>query len=325
MKVCRGIFKGRLLILVSEEEGVALSRLVYLALIALSLIWGGSFFFIKMLLHDFGPWTIAFLRSGMGLVVIVCIMLALRKPFRLRTISWIPMTIMALINTAIPWALIGFSETRLPSSMASVLNATTPVWTIIVGVLFFRSVSSKRQWLGIGIATIGLIVLLDINPETFISVDMLGFGCMIAATFCYAIGSQLSKNLLTIGYSMYQVTFGTLLCTMIGSGIMAFSTEEVSLSHLASLSNILMIVGLGMFGSGIAYILFYYMVEKGSAEFATMVTYLVPCTAVLWGYTLLDENIKWTLLVGLMIILAGVFIASRKSKPKNSGMLSRDQ
>lgn len=301
-----------------------MSRLVYLALIALSLIWGGSFFFIKMLLHDFGPWTIAFLRSGTGLVVIVCIMLVLKKPFRLRSISWIPMAIMALINTAIPWALIAFSETRLPSSMASVLNATTPVWTIIMGVLFFRSISSRRQWLGIGIATVGLIVLLDINPETFISVDIIGFGCMIAATFCYAIGSQISKNLLTLGYSMYQMTFGTLLCTMIGSGIMAYSTEEVSISQLASVSNILMIIGLGVFGSGIAYILFYFMVEKGSPEFATMVTYLVPCTAVLWGYTLLDEHIKWTLLVGLVIILAGVFIASRKSKPKLEKILSVD-
>ena len=277
-----------------------------------------------MLLHDFGPWTIAFLRSGAGLVVIVCIMLGLKKPFRLRSISWIPMTIMALINTAIPWALIAFSETRLPSSMASVLNAMTPVWTIIVGVLFFRSVSSRRQWLGIGIATVGLLILLDINPETLISVDLIGFGCMIAATFCYAIGSQLSKSLLTLGYSMYQMTLGTLLCTMIGSGIMAFSTEEISIPQLTSLSNILMIIGLGVFGSGIAYILFYFMIEKGSPEFATMVTYLVPCTAILWGYTLLDEHIRWTLLVGLVVILTGVFIASRKNKPKQEKILSAD-
>ena len=297
-----------------------MSRLVYLALIALSLIWGGSFYFIKMLLQDFGPWGIAFLRSGAGLLTIVLIMILLKKPFGLRSIPWFPMTVMALINTAFQWALIGLSETRLPSSMASVLNTTTPVWTIIVGVLFFGSVSSRKQWLGIGIATLGIIVLLDINPTTLISIDAFGFGCMVAATLCYAIGSQLSKNLLTKGYSMYQVTFGTLLCTMMASGSMAFATEGVSLSKLASGSNILMIIGLGVFGSGIAYILFYFMVQKGSPEFATMVTYLVPCTAVIWGYTLLNEHINWTLLVGLMIILAGVFIASRKPKGLNTLM-----
>ncbi|MNO83253.1 putative inner membrane transporter YedA [compost metagenome] len=295
-----------------EKEGIHLARRVYLALLALSLIWGGSFYFIKILLQDFSPWSIAFLRSGAGLLVIILIMLIRRKPFGLRTIPWVPMAIMAWINTAIPWVLIGYSETVMPSSMASVLNATTPVWTVIVGVLFFRSISSRRQWVGIGIATIGLLILLDINPTTFISVDMLGLACMLGATFCYAIGSQLSKNLLSKGYSMFQVTFGTLLCTMIASGGMAFTTDRGAFSQLASGTNILMIVGLGVFGSGIAYILFYYMVEKGSPEFATMVTYLVPCTAIIWGYTLLNEHIKWTLLLGLIIILTGVYIASRK-------------
>lgn len=295
-------------------------RLAYAALISLSLIWGGSFFFIKVLLEDFGPWTIAFLRSSCGLIVVVVIMLGLRKPFGIREIPWIPMVIMSLINTAIPWALIAYSETHLSSSMASVLNATTPVWTIIVGILFFGTRSSRKQWLGIGIASIGLIILLGVNTHSIISVDSIGLICMLSATFCYAIGSQLSKRLLT-GYSMYQITFGTLVSSMLGSGTMAFTTEAVSLSHLASLSNMIMIVGLGGFGSGIAYILFYYMVQQGSAEFATLVTYLVPCTALVWGYALLGENITWNLVVGLCIILGGVFVASKRQR-LNQEMIS---
>jgi drug/metabolite transporter (DMT)-like permease len=265
-----------------------LPRLVYAALILLSLIWGGSFYFIKMLLHDFGPWSIAFLRSGSGLVVVVIIMLVLRKPFGFRTFPWLP--------------------------MASILNATTPAWTIVVGILFFRSVSNRNQWLGLGMATIGLIVLVGITPGSVMSVNMLGFVCLLCASFCYGVGSQLSKRLLG-GYSMYQITFGTLLTCMTVSGTMAFSTESVPLSHLASASVFPMVIGLGVFGSGFAYILFYYMIQKGSAEFATMVTYLVPCTALIWGYTLLNEKISWNLLVGLLIILAGVFLASRKPAP----------
>jgi drug/metabolite transporter (DMT)-like permease len=291
-----------------------LPRLVYAALILLSLIWGGSFYFIKMLLHDFGPWSIAFLRSGTGLVVVVIIMLVLRKPFGFRTFPWLPMAAMATINTAIPWAFIALGETRLTSSMASILNATTPAWAIVVGILFFRSVSNRNQWLGLGMATIGLIVLVGITPGSVMSVNMLGFVCLLCASFCYGVGSQLSKRLLG-GYSMYQITFGTLLTCMIVSGTMAFSTETVPLLHLASASVFPMVIGLGVFGSGFAYILFYYMVQKGTAEFATMVTYLVPCTALIWGYTLLNEQISWNLLVGLLIILAGVFLASRKPAP----------
>lgn len=287
-----------------------MSRLLVAALILLSLIWGGSFYFIKELLRDFGPWTIAFLRSSFGLVTITIIMLILRKPFDLRKIQWFPMTIVALLNTAIPWAIIGFSEMRLTSSMASILNATTPLWTIVVGALFFKKSTHRMQWIGMGCSFIGLIILLNINPHTIISVDLIGFISMLAATLCYGIGSQLSGRLQ--GISMYQTAFGTLVCAMLGSGIMAFLTEPVDLSRLASWTNIGLTIGLGVFGSGIAYILFYFMIQKGSPEFATMVTYLVPATAVIWGFTLLNEPVHWTLFAGLAFILSGVFLTTRK-------------
>lgn len=286
-------------------------RSLFITLILLSLIWGGSFFFIKLLLHDFGPWTIAFLRSTFGLAAIVMIMLVLRKPFEFRKIPWVSMAVMASFNTAIPWAIIAFSETRLTSSMASVLNATTPLWTMIVGMVFFQAITNRLQWLGMGVAFIGLIILLGVNPVSVISVDLLGFICMIAATLCYAVGSQLSKRLLN-GLSMYQITFGTLLCGMLGSGSVAFSVESIAFTHLASFTNIAVLIGLGVFGSGIGYILFYFMIQKGSPEFATMVTYLVPASAIIWGYTLLNEEINWSLLIGLALILGGVFLASKK-------------
>ncbi len=287
-----------------------MQRSLYGALLLLSLIWGGSFYFIKILLQDFGPWTIAFLRSGFGLVTIVTIMLVLRKPFHFGKIAWGPMVAIALINTAIPWALIGFSETRVSSSMASVLNATTPLWTMIVGLMFFQAVTTRKQWFGMGIAFIGLIVLLGINPITIISVDVLGFFAMIAATLCYAFGSQFSKRYFK-ELSMYQITFGTLLSGMVGSGLVATSIEPITWSHLASPSTLGVLIGLGVFGSGIAYVLFYFMIQKGSPEFATMVTYLVPATAIIWGYTLLNEHIGWSLLIGLVLILSGVYLASK--------------
>ncbi|MCC3374165.1 DMT family transporter [Cohnella sp. REN36] len=288
-------------------------RLVYAALILLSLIWGGSFYFIKMLLHDFGPWSIVFLRSTAGLLTIVVMMLALRQPFGFRTIHWVPMAVMAIVNTALPWTLIAFGETKVASGMASILNATTPIWTVVIGMLVFRSKTHKLQWLGLGIATIGLLVVVGLRPGSDTAVNLLGVASLIVATICYAIGSQLSKRLMTGGLSMYQITFGTLLCTSIASGSVAFSTEPFPFVQLAASTNILMTVGLGVFGSGFGYILFYYMIQKGSAEFATMVTYLVPCTALVWGAALLDENMSWNLLVGLFVILAGVFLSGRKT------------
>jgi drug/metabolite transporter (DMT)-like permease len=297
------------------KEGITVSRSLFLVLVLLSLIWGGSFFFIKILLLDFGPWTIAFLRSALGFVTIVVLMLALKKPFGLKQIAWFPMAMVAMFNTAVPWALIAFSETRVTSTMASVLNATTPLWTLTIGILFFKAASGRMQWLGMLIAFVGIIVLLDVNPETFVSVDVLGFLCMIIATCCYAIGAQLSKRLQG-SLSSYQITFGTLLSTMIGSGSVALTVESFSLSALSSGSTLGALVGIGVFGSGFAYVLFYYLVQKGGPEIASLVTYLLPLSAIVWGYTLLGEEITWSLLAGLILIVGGVFLTGKQEKVK---------
>ncbi|MBO1001077.1 DMT family transporter [Pseudogracilibacillus auburnensis] len=288
---------------------------IIFALTLLSLIWGGSYYFIKVLLFDFGPWSIAFLRSSIGLVTITVVMIILKKPFEFKHIPWIPMIIMALINTAIPWALIGYSETKITSSLASILNATTPLWTIVLGIVFFKNKANLYQWFSMVIAVIGIIILLDFNPVSIVSVDIIGFICMIVASLFYAIGAHLSKRL-SSELSMYQITFGTLLSCMIGSGIIAFSTERISFSNLLLLQNVSALIGLGMFGSGIAYILFYYIIQKGSPEIATMVTYLIPVSGIMWGTLLLNEKIKWSLLMGLALILCGIFLSSKNAQRK---------
>lgn len=290
-----------------------LARSVFSALLLLSLIWGGSFYFIKVLIQDFGPWTVVFLRCALGLAVITLVMAVTRKPFPIRNVPWIPVIVMALVNTCIPWAIIGFSETRLTSSMASVLNATTPLWSLVAGVLFFGAAAHHRQWLGMGAAMIGIIVLLDLNPDSIISVDALGFVGMIAASLFYGIGSQLSNRLLG-AISAYQATFCTLLISMIGSGIMAFSTETVPYSRLIVPQNMAVLIGLGIFGSGLAYILFYWIVQHGGPVYATMVTYLIPVCSLIWGAALLNENIRWSMIAGLALILAGVYLASQQKR-----------
>ncbi len=289
-------------------------RSLFVSLILLSLIWGGSFFFIKILLQHFGPSSIAFLRSGFGILTILVIMLALKKPFSLRQIPWKPMLVVGLFNTAVPWSLIGFSETRLTSSMASVLNATTPLWTMIVGLLFFSVKANRHQWLGMALGFCGILVLLDINPRSLISADLTGFLAMLAATLLYGVASQVSKKYLN-RLTMYQTALGTLLVGFLGSGIAAFGHEGISFAPFATdRTVILALLGLGTLGSGVAYILFYYLIQAGSAEFASMVTYLVPATAILWGSFLLHEPIKWTLIAGLGLILSGVFLSGRKRK-----------
>ncbi|MGW8957300.1 DMT family transporter [Paenibacillus sp. NPDC055715] len=296
-----------------------MSRSLYAALLLLSLIWGGSFLFIKvLLLHHVGPWTIVFLRSSFGLIFIVLLMLLMRKPFKFRSIPWKSVVLVALMNMVLPWALISFSETRIASSMASVLNATTPIWTMLVGLVFFRAIFHRMQWFGMGVAFVGIVILLGINPVSIISVDLVGFGCMLLATLCYGFGTQLSKRFLS-NLSMFQATFATLLSATAGGGIMTAIIDRPDLSVVFIPGVLGSLIGLGVLGSGIAYILFNYMILQGSPEFSSSVTYFVPVSAIVWGFLLLNEHIGWNVLTGLVLILGGVFIANQRRTVKLAG------
>lgn len=287
---------------------------LYSSLFLLSLIWGSSFFFIKILLADYEPASIVFIRCLFGLITIAIIMIALRKPADFHKVPWRPMIIVGLFQTTVPWYLIGFSETKLATSMASVLNATTPLWTIIIGLLIFKVKAHRNQWLGVGLGFCGILVLFDLDLKHLISVDGIGVIAMLMATFCYGYSSQLSKRELN-HLSVYQTVLYTLFIGMISSGILALSLESISLKPLIHqpVTTFSFIV-LGSLSSAIGYMLFFYMLQRGSAEFSTMVTYLVPVTAIIWGVFLLDETIDWTLLAGLGFILLGVSISGNKPK-----------
>ncbi|WP_033677423.1 DMT family transporter, partial [Bacillus gaemokensis] len=114
--------------------------------------------------------------------------------------------------------------------------------------------------------------------------------------------------------SMFQISLGTLLVGSICSGFIVLLLEEpVQILTKISWHHIGALIGIGVFGSGIAYLLYFYLIQKGSPDFASISTYL-PVSAIFWGYILLNENISWKLIIGLIFILMGVYITSRKIK-----------
>ncbi|WP_243299312.1 DMT family transporter [Bacillus litorisediminis] len=289
---------------------------LYAALITLSLIWGMSFYFIKVLVEGLGPWGIVFVRCMLGVITLAVIILIQRKKMNWKALPLKPLFIVGLMNALIPWGLIGISETRISSALASIVNATTPIFTSIIGVILFSVTLSIRQWTGILIGFAGILLLTDLNITQLFQEDLIGMGTMILATVCYGFSSQYSKRHLQ-DVSVMMVALMTLLTGAIGSLVMMAMTDSFfPLNETITWNSILAMIGLGFFGSGLAYLLFYYLIKEGSAEFATFVTYLVPITAMFWGWFLLDEQIPPLAFGGLALILAGVFLSTRKSAKK---------
>ena len=289
---------------------------LYGALIVLSLIWGTSFLFMKILLDTLDPAVIVFGRCFFGFLILGIIYLIVKRGQRNgKKLPWVKITFVALMNNVIPWLFICSSETKISSSLASIINATTPIWTLVIGFLIFSSPLRKNQWVGIIVGFIGIFILSEIKPGDFNAGHLSGVLLMSCATFCYGVGSHLSKKFLS-DLSVLETSFLTMAFSAAISLVWVLITGPGQLAELFDVSVILPFVGLGVLGSGIAYLLYYFLVQKGSPEFASLVTYLAPVSAIFWGALLLNEKIHASMMIGLAVIFAGVYISSLKVKGK---------
>jgi drug/metabolite transporter (DMT)-like permease len=283
----------------------------YAALVLLALIWGASFLFIKVAVRDMSPATMVLLRSGTGLATLALILAARRQtPFPAGTRGrLLPFVVMALFGSALPWFGLGFGELSISSALASILNATTPLW---VAVFAYWVTPSERpsglNYAGVAIGFLGTGIL--IAPDLIgqpLKATTIGTLAVAGAAASYAVAALVQRRRLR-GVSPVQVAFWQLAFTV--PLAFAAAVPTVSATHLHPTSA-LSVIALGAGGSGIAYLLYYYMMNTLGATRATTVTFLLPVTAVFWGATLLQESITIPILVGMVVILLGVFLTSR--------------
>jgi drug/metabolite transporter (DMT)-like permease len=290
---------------------------LYSSLFILSLIWGMSFLFIKVLLNVFEPWQIVFMRCVLGIITIIPLFLISRQKVEWSKLPLKPLLLVGVLNAGIPWGLIAWSETFLDSGYTAILNATTPIWTSMMGAIFFSVKLQWKQWIGVLVGFIGIVFLMDVDAHGM-SQDklLLGILFMLTATCCYGFSSQYAKKYLQETTVWITASVTLIVGSVFSAVILAFTGGWEMPAEAIDSEVLFSLIGLGVFGSGLAYLLFYYMISAGSAEFAALVTYLVPVSAVIWGSVLLDESIPATAFLGLFLIFLGVYLTGRKKESK---------
>lgn len=301
-------------ILVAGGAGNSMGRL-YSTLILLSLIWGTSFLFMKILLLNLTPIAIVFGRCFFGTMMLAIIIFIKREKINYQQLPWGKLFLVALTNNALPWLLICSSETKITSSLASCINATTPIFTLLIGYFFFSTALKKNHWIGIVIGLFGILVLSEVKLNDLFTSNTMGVLLMSGAALCYGLGTQFSHKYLS-HLSVYTLSFFTIFLSTVISFVAMLSFNPHSLQGFEHSDIYFPLIGLGSFGSGIAYLFYYYLVKKGSPEFASLVTYLVPVSAIIWGAVILKESIHFSILLGLLFIFTGIYISSKKSKLK---------
>jgi drug/metabolite transporter (DMT)-like permease len=272
-------------------------------LLALSAIWGSSFLFIKVGVRDLTPATLVLGRVGLGALTLAPLALgsaAMRDSLR-RT--WKDLTVVGLLNTAIPFWLLSWGETRLDSGLAAIIQASAPIFSVLFAALFFRSErSTGLRLVGVLVGFVGVALLVGAQP----SGDVLAALAVVLTAACYALGI-LYMGARRAGEAPLAVAFGNVLVATIAAAPLGAIQAP---GHMPGWKAIGSIVALGVLGSALAYILYFAIAAGAGGSRAILITYLVPPVAVFYGAVFLGEPLKATALGGLALILGGVALGT---------------
>lgn len=271
--------------------------------LSLVVIWGCSFLFNELALRSFSPVTVAFGRISLGALTLVIVLGLMRQRVRLERSQLLDLVIVAAILTAVPFALIAFAQTRVTSILAGLLNTTTPLWVaIFVALIIPPERATRQQGLGLLLGFVGIGVLLGVwNVD---QLDAVGALAMLGATACYGFGTAWMRYRLA-GSSLSGVSLSGVQLVIATALLLPVLPLGGAPSEIR-VESVLALIGLGVFGAGLAYVLFWRVVRTAGPTIAATVTYLIPLVSTTLGIVVLGEELTWNQPVGGVIALVGV-------------------
>lgn len=274
-------------------------------LIILSVLWGGSFFFGKIALAELGPFTLVLGRVGIAAIALNLIVVAAghRMPSSLGT--WGQFLIMGVFNNLIPFSLIFWGQTRITSGLASILNATTPLWTIVLAHLMTRDERLTRNRLaGVLFGLVGVVIMIGPSALQGLGSNLIAQLAVLGAALSYAfagIYGKRFKGILPTVTAAGQVTCTTLL--MVPIALLVDRPWQLPAPNLTTLGALL---ALGLLSTAVAYVIYFRLLATAGATNLLLVTFMIPVTALFLGIMVLGESLDPRQLMGMVLIGLGL-------------------
>ena len=281
----------------------------WILLTLLTLIWGSSYILIKKGLIGFSPVELACLRISISFLCAV--------PIVHKAIKAVPrgklftLFLIGIISIGLPAYLFALSMTKGESAVNGIINSLSPLWTVLIGYYVFSVAVSGKKLLGVAIGFMGATVLVTGKPGFSFKADVFYTVLPIIATFCYGLGTNLTKQKMQTQNPLYTTA---LSMSMVGipAFIGLFSTNApAKIAGGQVWTSLAAVAVLAVFGTFIAWVLFYRLLQRTDMLFATSVTYLVPIVAISWG--MLDGEVLSIIQIGgMFLILTGVYFTTRQ-------------
>ncbi|MBR0960418.1 DMT family transporter [Bradyrhizobium japonicum] len=276
-------------------------------LLLLSLLWGGAFFFAAVAVRELPPLTVVVSRTGLAALALAVILRFRGEGWRFRGRALPAFFIMGLLNNLLPFCLLFWAQTMIPSGLASILNATTPIFSIVVAHFLLadeRMAANKAT--GIGFGFLGVVVLLGGNLLNSEGIAVVGMLACLGAALSYGFAGVYGRNFKTMGLSASQVAFGQITATTIMMIPIVSIVDTPWNLQIPSLPVIASLVALAVASTALAYVVFFRLLASAGAVNTALVTLLIPVSAILLGALFLGEVLAFRHYAGMALIGAGL-------------------
>ncbi|MCF8232471.1 MAG: DMT family transporter [Bacteroidales bacterium] len=285
--------------------------LPYLILAILALTWGSSFILIKKGLIYFSDTEVGALRIVIAFSVFIP--LAFKRRHKIARRHFIYLAIVGFIGSAAPAFLFAKAETGIDSNLAGILNSLTPLFTFIISFAFFRFKARWFNLLGLLLALSGAIGLIVVSGEGNIAFNFTYASFVIIATLCYAINVNVIHYKLRDLDNITIVTYGFTFAGIPTLIYLLFFTPFINTmsTGAGAIYGLGYIAILGIIGTSLALMIFYYLIQTSNTVFASSVTYLIPIVAVMWG-VIDGEVFRLSYFLWIALILYGIYLVNTK-------------
>ena len=285
------------------------------AYLALGVVWGCSFIFIKLGLEFLTPFGVAFVRCALGAITLLIIVKIKKIKLPSDKSTWRKLWILSMLLNVIPGILFAYAEVHVTSVLAGIINATTPLATLIVMLIAFREEKLKiEQIIGIIIGAIGVMVVLGIWQGVGEN-QLTGVIALLIAVTCYGISFPYTvRNIIPLGLKPEAAATTQLIMAAI-TLLPFYLFDGISQDYYRP-ATLFAMLALGILGSGVAYIWNFSIIAAAGSSIASSVTYLTPVVAIIVGWVFLGEALSWYEPVGALLVIIGAAISQGRFNRK---------
>ena len=278
------------------------------AYLALGLVWGCSFIFIKLGLEFLTPFGVAFVRCALGAITLLIVVKLMKIDLPKEKSTWYKLWVVAMLLNVAPGILFAYAQLHVTSVLAGIINATTPLATLVVMLIAFREEKLKAEQIyGLLLGGLGVMVVLGIW-EGIGDNQLTGVIALLIAVTCYGISFPYSKrNIIPLGLKPEAAATTQLIMAAI-TLLPFYLYDGISQNNYRPV-NIFAMLALGILGSGFAYIWNFSIIAAAGSSIASSVTYLTPVVAVFVGWLFLGEVIVWHEPVGALLVILGAAVS----------------